>query len=108
MEYNLTYNDTIKRYTINIPLELFEKVKIKSKKAGVYRVSIYIRALLEREMRNESPLTMDDILNAQKESRRIASAEHRREDLEYLQKGWLQRNIDKLFDKTKRKEYHHY
>lgn len=102
MEYNITSEDKIKKYTLNIPIELFDRIKLRARKAGIYRVSIYIRALLEIELSKENPLNMKQILLAQEESKRIASAEHRREYLDNIKEGGsISKNIKIIIDKLK-------
>lgn len=96
--YNETYLNRNKKYTLNIPNELYVKAKEKARKAGIYRVSIYIRALLEREVNKENSLNMEEILEGRKESLRIASAEHRREKMDTQTPSWVKLKIRSIQD----------
>lgn len=97
------------KYTINLPIELYEKAKIKARKAGIYRVSIYFRAIIERELSGETSLNMEDIIKGRKESERIASGEHRRQILNDFYKSKslnkYQRSIAKLVELFSPKQY---
>lgn len=102
MEYNLTSEDRIKKYTLNIPIELFDRIKVRARQLGIYRVSIYIRALLETEASKENPLTIKEILYAKSESQRIASAEHRREYLDSMEQKNKHFSMKIFLDKFKK------
>lgn len=95
--YNLTHNDRVHKYTLNLPLGLFEKAQAKARAAGIYRVSIYFRAIIEREVNSVTSLTINQIIDAQKESVRIASAEHRQEDLDKIDKRRRWSKFFKIF-----------
>ncbi len=61
---NEIYDDTIIKYTINIPKELYCKLARKTRKGSRYggRKSVYIRELLERSLVDERPATMKEMV----------------------------------------------
>jgi hypothetical protein len=67
IKYNETSSDRNKKYTLNIPIELYEKAKAKARKAGIYRVSIYFRALIEREVAKDETFSMVELISQQRE-----------------------------------------
>lgn len=56
---NEIYDDTIIKYTLNIPLELYARITKKTRKGTKYggRRSVYLRELIERDLVNERPVS---------------------------------------------------
>ena len=85
-EYNQTSAQKVHKYTVNIPLKMWDELK-KRTEAGneIRRVSIYIVAVLNNHLRNEKPLDSDILIDAKRFSDRVASAELRREHLDEIE-----------------------
>jgi len=58
------YDCGVIKYTINIPIPLYAKMSKKTGKHTKYRgiKSVYIRDLIERDVVNERPVTMKELL----------------------------------------------
>lgn len=58
--YNQIYDDTIIKYTLNIPLDLYKKITNKTRRGTRYngRRSTFIREVLEKAIINERPVSM--------------------------------------------------
>lgn len=96
--YNETYNDTVHKYTLNLPKENFARLKKKAYACGIKRVSIYLNALIDRDLNSDPILTIQDIISARRESIRIASADHRRENLSKYDDTWMSLRIKKVLN----------
>lgn len=94
-QYNVTYSDKVHKYTINLPHDVFESLKLRAKKSGVLRVSIYLRAIIERDIKNDNIFTIEDIIAMRKISEQVASREHRRIRLDNIEpRGWRKKMLD--------------
>lgn len=82
MEYNQTWEQHVHKYTINLPKEVFKELQERSRRAGILRVSIYLRAIIEKEIRSGKIFSVNEILQMQKISKVVASRDHRRARLE--------------------------
>ena len=69
-EYNTIYDDTVVKYTINIPHELYGKITKNAKRQHLNR-SVVIRAILEKAFVDETPVTMAQLLRREKEATEI-------------------------------------
>ncbi len=48
-DYDVSHHDTVVKYTINLPLDLYARLKFIAKKKGSFFISNIIRETLERE-----------------------------------------------------------
>lgn len=97
-KYNEIYDDRIKKYTLNIPIWMWDELKRRTAPGqDIRRVSIYLVAVLRQHLKNGQQIDMDILINAKEDSRRIASAEHRREDNKKYEKDWLKFKIKGAF-----------
>lgn len=105
-KFNETYNDRIHKYTLNVPLEVWEELKKRTSSGQeIRRISIYINAVLSQHIKNERPIGMDILLDAIQKSNRAANAEIRREKLNSIEQnpsknkpGWVKLKIRKAFN----------
>lgn len=67
-KFNETYATRHKKYPLNIPIELFEQAKMKSKQAGFIELAPYLRAIISKEV-NDGNMRIQDILG-EKETKR--------------------------------------
>jgi hypothetical protein len=70
---NTIYDDTIVKYTINLPIDLYGRITGKSKRTHVGR-SVLIRAILEDAFVDERPLSMKQLIER----------EHRAQEIVYI------------------------
>lgn len=98
--YNETYSTQHRKYTINIPNNLFKLAEAKSKEAGYAELAPYIRHVISREVK-EGTLSIQDILG-QKETKkqeylRIPTIEQRREMPKY---SFVRLKVTNFIDKV--------
>lgn len=98
-----------KPYTINLPVGMMKQLKAKANEKGICRVSIYIRAVLQRELEGDSKLTMSDIASSIKEAEKYERADSRREYIANLsapkKQSFIKLKIKKVFDLFQPKQY---
>lgn len=105
-KYNETYNEKVHKYTINIPIDVFEALKIKAKKSGILRVSIYLRAIIDRDIKSTNIFTIDEIIAMREISERVARREHREIRLDNIRRAsWFKRKYNKIVDIFSDKQY---
>lgn len=98
-KWNETYNSSMHKYTLNLPKDLFNKAQVKARQAGIYRVSIYFRAIIEREVNGEEKLTMENLLEAKNLSKRYVEIDRRKEFMKDFttsprkEIGWVKLNL---------------
>lgn len=109
MEYNVTSKDLFRPYTINLPVGMIKQLKEKANEKGICRVSIYIRAVLQRELEGNSTLTMSDIAASRKSAEKYERADSRREYMTSLEEKpknqFIKLKIKKIFDLFQPKQY---
>lgn len=79
MKWNQTYASKMHKYTLNLPKEVFVRAQARAKAAGIYRVSIYFRAIIERELNSEGTVKIDDLLDAKNLVERYERSDKRKE-----------------------------
>lgn len=103
--YNKVSTDNIHKYTLNMPKDLYQKAKKKANDIGIYSLSIYFRAILERELNSDDSLSIEEIIKVRKQSLKTDSAKHRRKRLDNIEYGWFKRNFKKILDKLSDRQY---
>jgi hypothetical protein len=99
--YNETYNDRIHKYTLNVPLDVWDWLKKRTAPGNeIRRISIYVNAVLKQHMKRNQALDMDIILDAKKDSARYEQIDARREWRQSIDKpvgNWWRPRIKKAF-----------
>jgi hypothetical protein len=71
------YDDTVHKFTMNIPLEIFDQAKDRSRKLCI-PLSIYLRKLIELDL-NNNLLISEDVLAMREQAKEILGYKYRRE-----------------------------
>lgn len=97
---NIIYDDTICKYTINLPLSLYAKIQKRAKARYGGRKSMWIREVLERELANDAPVSFKQLI-AEVEQRK-AKQHTLVEDVEFhrmMLMAWVRRKFGKKIDR---------
>lgn len=109
MSYNETYADRHRKYTINIPILLFNELELKSKSVGFEELAPYLRAMMSREVRLDN-INLADILGTkeikkQEWKKSINSDIHRRENIDNTRYSFVQIKLRKILDLLNPRQY---
>lgn len=95
MQYNVTYNDTVHKYTVNVPKAKLSALRAKARGCGIYCLSVYVNAMIDRELTTDTGFAIQEIRN---QSMRIASAEKcsERRYKDTLKEGFIKLSIRRI------------
>lgn len=93
MEYNLTSNDKVHKYTINLPIPLFDAMAIKSKEVGFGELAPWVRAVIIREVYSGT-FTLQDVIGEKEFFRREITK--KMEGEEPKKQSWVAIKISKI------------